>query len=243
MLGAREPTACRREIMGEKTILFLHGFASSVRSTKAQYLDQQLALSAEAVFRAMDFCPTPKDFEYMTTTGMINRLRQYVLDHALERISIIGSSFGGLSAMHYAHRFGGIERMLLLAPVLRWLSGRLNEKELTQWRETGVASVFHFGFGKDLPLRYSFEVDGSGYVEFVPPGIPTLIIHGQRDTSVPVEDSRKYALKHADKVQLIEVDADHDLNSVLPLIWEHVQSFLLNVSSPMGGIGETKGAA
>ncbi len=197
----------------------------------------------DVVFRAIDFCPTPIDFEYMTTTGMINRLRQYVLDHALERVSIIGSSHGGLTAMHYAHRFGGIERMLLLAPVLRWLSGDPTQKELIQWRQTGVANVFHFAFRKDLPLRYDFEADGDGYAEFAPPGIPTLIIHGQRDTSVPIENSRQYALTYPDKVQLIEVDADHDLNGHLPLIWEHVQSFLLDVSSPMGAIGETQGAA
>ncbi len=219
--------------MTERTILFLHGFASSARSTKAQYLDQRLAAFADVVFRAIDFCPTPKDFEYMTTTGMINRLRQYVLDHALERVSFIGSSYGGLIAMHYAHRFGSVERRLLLAPVLRWLSGDPTRKELIQWRETGVAPVFHYAFGKDLPLRYDFEVDGVGYAEFVPPGIPTLIIHGQRDTSVRVEDSRQYRLRYPEKVQLIEVDADHDLNDHLPLIWKHVQSFLLNASSPM----------
>jgi pimeloyl-ACP methyl ester carboxylesterase len=229
--------------MTKRTILFLHGFASSARTTKAQYLDQRLSKFSDVMFRAIDFCPTPKDFEYMTTTGMINRLRQYVHDHALEKVSIIGSSYGGLIAMHYAHRFCGIERMLLLAPVLHRLSGEPNHKELIQWRETGVATVFHFAFGKDLPLRYDFEADGFGYAEFVPPAIPTLIIHGQRDTSVPVEDSRQYALRYPDKVQLIEVDADHDLNSHLPLIWEHVQSFLLDVSSPMWGIGETQGVA
>lgn len=188
---------------------------------------------SDVVFRAIDFNPTPKDFEYMTTTGMINRLRQYLLDHALESVSFIGSSFGGLIATHYAHRFGGIERMLLLAPVLRWLSGDRTNRDLVQWRETGLASVFHFAFGKDLPLRYGLERDGLGYVEFVPPATPTLIIHGQRDASVPVEDSQQYALRYPEKVQLLEVDADHDLNDHLPLVWKHVQSFLLDASSPM----------
>jgi fermentation-respiration switch protein FrsA (DUF1100 family) len=54
-----------------------------------------------------------------------------------------------------------------------------------------------------------------------------LIFHGWSDTTVPTDDSRAYAAKYPDKVQLIEVDADHDLNGYLPLIWEFTQSFLL----------------
>jgi pimeloyl-ACP methyl ester carboxylesterase len=229
--------------MTERTILFLHGFASSSRSTKAQYLGKRLTVLSDVVFRAIDFNPTPRDFEYMTTTGMINRLRQYVLDHALQRFSIIGSSYGGLIAVHYAHRFGAIEKMLLLAPGLRWLSGGLSEQELIQWKEAGRSPVFHLTFGKELPIRYDLQVDGLGYLQPVPPTVPTMIIHGHRDAAVPIGDSRQYALKYPDKVQLIEMNADHDLNSHLPLIWEHVQSFLLDVSSPMQDIGETKGAA
>jgi hypothetical protein len=70
-----------------------------------------------------------------------------------------------------------------------------------------------------------------------------MIIHGHMDAAVPIEDSRQYALKYPDKVQLIEVDADHDLNSHLPLIWKYVQSFLLDAPSPGQGIGGTEGAA
>jgi pimeloyl-ACP methyl ester carboxylesterase len=54
-----------------------------------------------------------------------------------------------------------------------------------------------------------------------------VIIHGQNDTTVPIEHSRDYAASFPDQVQLIEVDADHDLNDHLELIWDYVQSFLL----------------
>jgi len=104
--------------MEQKTVLLLHGFTSSGQSTKAQYFREKLKVFPQVEFHAIDFNPTPTDFEYVTTTGRINRLRQYVLDHALGNISIIGSSYGGLIALHYAHRFGGVEKMLLLAPRL-----------------------------------------------------------------------------------------------------------------------------
>jgi pimeloyl-ACP methyl ester carboxylesterase len=210
-----------------RTILFLHGFASSARTTKAQYLRKKLEPLPQVVFHALDMNPTPIDFEYMTTTGLINRVRQYVLDHDLAPLSIVGSSFGGLVALHYAHRYAGVEKLLLLAPAVRWLSGRLSRQELAQWKAAGTSPVLHYAFHESLPLRYALHADGLNYMEPIPPAVPTLIIHGNRDTSVPTEDSRAFAAEHHDKVQLVEVDADHDLNGHLPLIWRHLQAFLL----------------
>jgi len=213
--------------MGTRMVVYLHGFSSSARSTKALYLRQKLEAFPQVAFHAIDLNPTPTDFSFMTTTGLINRLRQYVLDRELESFSIIGSSYGGLIAVHYAHRFGGVERMLLLAPGLRWLHGGLSEEHLRAVEEAGTLPVFHEGFQAEIPIRYDIEVDGLQFLDPVPPACPMLIFHGWSDTTVPTDDSRAYAAKYPDKVQLIEVDADHDLNGYLPLIWEFTQSFLL----------------
>jgi pimeloyl-ACP methyl ester carboxylesterase len=215
----------------KNTILFLHGFVSSSQSTKAQFLAEQFATMPQVEYRALDFNPTPRDFEYMTTTGQIDRLRQYVLDHDLQRFSIIGSSYGGLIAVHYAQRFGGVEKMLLLAPGLRWLSGGLSDEQLAQWRQAGVVPVFHYAFDKELPLRYDLEVDGQRYLEPISPPAPVTIIHGDADSTVPTDDSRRYAAAYPDLVHLVEVEADHDLNGHLGLIWEYVESFLLNAQT------------
>ncbi len=214
--------------MEQQTVLYLHGFTSSARSRKAEFFREKLQAFPQVEFRAIDFNPTPRDFEYMTTTGLINRLRQYVLDHRLGDVCIIGSSFGGLIALHYAHRFGGVEKMLLLAPALFWLSGGLSEEQLKQWEKAGAAPIFHDAFGKELPVRYDLHLDGLRYLEPVPPAIPTIIIHGRNDNTVPIEHSRNYAARFPDQIQLIEVDADHDLNGHLEFIWEYVQSFLLS---------------
>jgi pimeloyl-ACP methyl ester carboxylesterase len=212
---------------GQKTILYLHGFASSGQSTKAQYFGEKCGALPPVKYHAIDFNPTPKDFEYMTTTGLINRLRQYVLDHQLKTFYIIGDSYGGLVAIHYAYRFGGVERMLLLAPGLRWLSGGLSEDQLQAWEEAGAAPVFHETFQQEILVRDDLQVDGLGYLEPIPPATPMTIIHGKWDTTVPTDDSREYAVEYPDKVQLMEVEADHDLSGHLDLAWRYVQSFLL----------------
>jgi len=212
--------------MKQQTVLYVHGFTSSAQSRKAQFFRDKFQAFPQVRFRAIDFNPTPKDFEYMTTTGLINRLRQHVLDHELGHFSIIGSSYGGLIGLHYAHRFGGVERMLLLAPALFWLSGWLSEEQLEQWKQAGAAPVFHEAFQKEIPIRYDLHLDGLGYLEPVPPAAPITIVHGYRDETVPIRHSREYAAHFPDKVKLIEVDAGHDLNGHLEFIWEHVQSFL-----------------
>ncbi len=213
--------------MEKKTVVLVHGFASSGQSTKARYLKEQFKAFPQVGFHAVDFNPTPKDFEYVTTTGRISRLRQYVLDHDLGNISIIGSSYGGLIALHYAHRFGGVEKMLLLAPGVTWLSGGLSEKELERWKEAGAAPVFHNAFEGEIPIRYDLQVDGLRYLEPIPPAAPITIIHGHNDDIVPIEPIRVYAANFPDSVHLIEVDADHNLNGHLDFIWGYVESFLL----------------
>ena len=213
--------------MSEHTIVFLHGFASSAQSTKALYLRGRFDGQSSVRFCVVNFNPTPADFEYMTTTGQINRLRQYVLDHELGTVDLIGSSYGGLIALHYAHRFGGVDRMLLLAPGLCWLNGGLSQEELAYWKDRSTVPVHHPAFGRDIPIRYDLQRDGLGYLAFIPPPAPALIVHGQNDSTVPLEHSREYATAYPDTVQLIEVNADHDLNGHLELIWSLVQSFLL----------------
>ena len=125
----------------DRTLLYLHGFLSSAQSTKARFLRERFKSLPQVTYHAIDFNPTPRDFETMTTTGQINRLRQYVLDHGLSDMGLVGSSFGGLVAFHYAHRFGGVTRMLLLAPAVVWLSGGLSDQELRQWEKAGAAPV------------------------------------------------------------------------------------------------------
>jgi hypothetical protein len=128
----------------------------------------------------------------------------------------------------YAHRFGGVDKLLLLAPGLRWLSGGLSKEELKQWEQAGAAPIFHPAFEQELLVRYDLQADGLRYLESVPPPARMIIIHGASDKAVPIDDSRKYAAEFAERVRLIEVDADHDLNEYLDLIWEYVESFLLS---------------
>jgi pimeloyl-ACP methyl ester carboxylesterase len=214
--------------MSRITVVHLHGFASSAQSTRAQYLRDKASTVPQLTFDAFDFNPTPRDFEYLTVSGMIDRLRQYVLDRHLGLLSLVGSSLGGLVALHYARRYAGVERILLLAPALSYLGERRPKSDLEKWREAGSTQIHHYGFDREMPLRYGFHEDGMRYRERVPPPTPVTIIHGRRDETVPIEHSRAYAAAYPDRVHLIEVDSVHTLYDQLPFIWEQMRAFLVD---------------
>ena len=213
--------------MSKKNILFLHGFTSSAHSGKAQYLREQCLAMPDVEFTIFDFNPTPKDFEFLTITGMINRVRQFILDTGSDNVRIIASSLGGLIGLQYAARFGGIHTMLLLAPVLFYHPWGTSEKEIAFWKHEGVARVPHHGFQEELPLRYTFHEDGLQYTKQISPGARTTIIHGRQDTTIPIKYSRDYAATHPDTVRLQELDADHRLTGHNDFLWKAMQSFLL----------------
>jgi pimeloyl-ACP methyl ester carboxylesterase len=209
-----------------RDLIFLHGFASSANSTKARYLAGRLAELPGVRFLVPDFNPTPKDFEFLTVTGMVNRLRQYRIDHDVKAGDLIASSLGGLVALHYAHRFGGVGRLLLFAPVLSYGSLVFPEDMLGQWEREGTIEFSHYGFPGKVLLCYDFHLDGLHYAGQIPPPVPVLILHGKDDEVMPIKNSRNYASQYPEMVKLVELDSDHGLLDRMDEIWEHVSSLI-----------------
>ena len=214
--------------MTKEIVLHLHGFASSGHSAKARYLRERLGKIGGVEFLAPDFNPTPRDFEFLTVTGMIDRLRQYILDRDLGNISISASSLGCLIALHYARRFGDVKKLLLLAPVLSYRALPFPQEMFALWEKEANIQVPHFGFKEDLPLRYDFHRDGLYYSEQMPPPVPVRILHGKSDATILIQNSRDYAADYPGQVTLAELDSDHALLDCLDVIGEHAAAFLLS---------------
>ena len=239
-----------RTVVDRRTLVYVHGFLSSAASTKAAFLEERLRGWPAVDFGAIDLNPTPRDFATMTMTGQINRLRQYLLDRGLagsggqgrgaELTGLIGSSLGGWVSLHYAHLFGGVERLLLLAPALVGLTEMVSEEEAERWRVAGAAPIHHPAFGREIPVSYDLHQDSLRYLEPVPAPVPTLIIHGLDDEHVPIHHSREYASTFPDRVRLLEVRAGHDLNEHLEMIWRQVESFLLGAAEAASSAQDTQ---
>ncbi|MCS7227219.1 MAG: alpha/beta fold hydrolase [Gloeomargarita sp. SKYB31] len=203
--------------------IYIHGFGSSPRSGKAQYLQKQLAQVGIPI-AVPDL--NQGDFTHLTLTRQIQRVAEVLTP---EPTVLIGSSFGGLTAVFVAEQHLQVSHLVLLAPAFRmaeyWLQ-RLTPEQLEQWRTQGTIPVYHYGEGKELPLHYGFLPDLQTYDEsHLQRPVPTLIVHGRQDDVVPLAVSEDYARTRA-WVTLVPVDDDHTLHRSLDLIWQQMVTFL-----------------
>ncbi len=82
-------------------------------------------------------------------------------------VVLVGSSLGGFVAVHVAQRRPDrVVRLILLAPAFAFggtNSRSLGDRDLDQWKTTGTTNVFHYGYGRMLPVGYALYADACGY--------------------------------------------------------------------------------
>ena len=208
-------------------IFYLHGFASSARSTKGQYFAARLREHG-VTMHAPDF--NQPSFATLTMTRMLDRLAADLREAEPEPVTAIGSSLGGTLAILAAARFAArIDRLVLLAPAVMFAKEGhhlLPPERVDEWRRRGALPFFHYGAGAEQPLNFAFYEDSLKYDAFHATFTqPSLVFQGLRDTSV---DPRTVELFARDRpnVTLSLLDDDHQLTASLPRIWSDMQLFL-----------------
>jgi pimeloyl-ACP methyl ester carboxylesterase len=225
------------------SIFYLHGFASSAKSTKAAYLGerfQQYGLT----LRCPDF--NQPDFATLTMTRMLDQLDRQMASAgtATRPATLIGSSLGGTLAILAAAAFGArVDRLVLLAPAVVMFAyvgsgfsrigppeggphGLLAPDRIAEWRRLGRLPFFHYADNVERMLDFTFYEDSFRYNPFdaaFPQ--PALIFQGTRDLSVDPRAVEAFA-RARPNVTLSMLDDDHSLTSSLPRIWEGVSAFL-----------------
>lgn len=207
-----------------KTI-YLHGFASGTNSSKANFMRDRFQENHLSLI-IPDL--NQEDFSHLTLTRQIHQVATY-FDDVNTPITIIGSSFGGLTAAWLAQKYPQIQRLILLAPAFGFLSlwyKRLPAATLQQWQKSGYMNIYHYGFRENRPIHYSLLSDLEQYPEtHLQRPIATLIMHGCKDEVVPIQHSRNYQQVRP-WVELVEFNSDHSLTDVLPEICTNIQKFM-----------------
>src|SRR6185312_8327485 len=126
-------------------VVYLHGFASSPHSSKAQFFRRKFA--ARSVPMEIPILDEGR-FEELTISGQLAVIERAVGD---QRALLIGSSLGGYLAALYASRHPArIEKVVLLAPAFqfprRWRE-RYSEQDWKRWQNEGSTPIFHYGDG------------------------------------------------------------------------------------------------
>ena len=206
-------------------VVYLHGFASSPHSTKGTFLTRKFGEQGMTV-HTPDF--NEPDFSTLTVTRMVQQV-----DRILDRlppgpVALIGSSLGGFVAVQVALR-RAIDRLVLLAPALDFSGKRLQslgDRGLKEWETSGQLNVFHYGYGRMLPVHYSLYSDACGYdCVDAKLSMPILIFQGRHDTAVSPEMVEQWASSRPN-VELHMLDDDHQLSASLEYIWNVVSRWL-----------------
>ncbi|MGB3516313.1 MAG: YqiA/YcfP family alpha/beta fold hydrolase [Elainellaceae cyanobacterium] len=206
------------------SMIYLHGFASSPASAKAQYLGDRLR-EAGITVAIPDL--NQDDFSHLNLTRQLQQVQE-ILATAASPVTLIGSSFGGLTAAWLAEQAPTVDRLVLLAPAFQFLDHwlpRLGADQVAHWQSTGYLQVYHYTAQAHLPLHYGFITDAQTYDQrHLKRSLPTLILHGRSDEVIPLSASRTYA---GDRpwVSLVELDDDHSLGKVQPQLWQAIQEF------------------
>ncbi len=192
-------------------ILYLHGFASSPGSKKAVAIVEPLRAQGYAMH-----VPDQNEGDFQGLT--ISRAVALAKRHMFDRTLIIGSSFGGYVASLLAAKDERVKGLVLMAPAFDFASTlrRNGEKELARWRREGSVEVDHFATGEPAQIGYELFADAERQPPFPPIRVPTYILHGERDDTVPCERSRRVAGANPDSVELDVVDDEHGLVDSAP---------------------------
>lgn len=220
----------------ERGFVYLHGFASHPTSAKAVFFSSKLRERGYEV-RVPDL--NSPSFETITLSAILNESRNALDTLPAGPVTLIGSSFGGLAALHLAARMlhearptdaqRPLSSLVLLSPALDFCRCALpnaDREPPEAWEQTGKRTFQHSRDGAAYQVEYGLIDDVKRYDSYsIDLPMRMLIIHGEHDRTVPADQSIRYAAGRPN-VELRLVNSDHSLSAVLDECWSAIVQFL-----------------
>ena len=216
----------------EKPIIILcHGFSTSKDGRTYVRLEEILNKNRVSTFRFDFFGHGESDgkFEETTTSEAVDDIHnviKFLKDSGYKKTGLVGSSFGGMASMIEAGKTNDLYVLAMKSPVSDYLGmflARDIEIDIKDWKEKGFIDVTGVN-GESRKLNYSFYEDAekiNGYEAAKKIKIPTLIVHGNEDETVPIEQSKRTAsLIENCRLEIIE-GGDHTYSKA-----EHFENML-----------------
>jgi pimeloyl-ACP methyl ester carboxylesterase len=208
-------------------VVYLHGFASSPASGKAERFRREL----EALGIGYS-CPDLNlpAFETLTTTRMLAQVRDVVAAIPEGPVALVGPSLGAFVAVHAADQdtSGKIDRLVLLAPALDFGGNRLRQlgpHGIDEWKQSGSLTVFHYADGHERQIGYELYADAARYDAFtLETRLPTLVFQGDHDESVDPVMAQRWA-EGRSLVDLRMLNDGHQLSDSVDTIWAATEVF------------------
>lgn len=200
-------------------VILCHGFSSTKDNSTNLRLEEILRKNKISSFRFDFYGHGESDgkFENITISEAVDDVLKsisYLKKRKYKKIALMGGSFGGIASIMAASKTKGLAFLVLKCPVSNYKEKRLLEMskfELETWKKKGW-TYYESGRHGKLRLNYTFFQDfdkNNGYLAAKKIKAPTLIVHGDKDESVPIEQSKKTSrlIKNC-KLEIIK-GADH----------------------------------
>jgi dipeptidyl aminopeptidase/acylaminoacyl peptidase len=193
------PTNDQRKLI----VILCHGFSTSKDGRTYVRLEEILNDREISTFR-FDFYAhgeSEGNFEEITTSEAVDDVLnaiEFLKKSGYGQIGLVGSSFGGLASILTASQSDDLCLLALKSPVSDYKSmahTRHSEQEINDWKTKGYIDLDSVNEERRR-LNYSFYEDAEkvdAYEEARKIKIPTLIVHGDEDETVPIEQSIKTA--------------------------------------------------
>jgi len=216
-----------------------HGFLSSKESRTNTALEKKLSKTGLSIlmFDFFGHGESEGDFAELTISESVDDVLSaiaFLKQSGYTRIGLVGSSFGGMASLLAAPKTTDLVFLALKSPVVHYpsmMKSLYGEQLLEEWRQKGFADV-EGPDGQKHKLKYAFYEDSAandGYKVCERISIPTLIVHGDQDETVPVSQSQKASVLIKDcRLETLE-GADHrytkprDFEKMLDLISEFIR--------------------
>lgn len=199
-------------------VILCHGMESNKESEKLVALGRALAQKGVLALRFDFACAGESSgkFEEITYSGEVEDLRaafSLMLRYPVQRVAILGSSMGGTVALLFAAEEPRVTNLVTIAAPLhlkKITDNLLTREEVWNWRRSGFF-VYH---GRRINISLLNDMEKLNVPEAAKKIFcPVLIIHGDADETVPVEEAYElYSHLRGPKRIRIFKGADHRLS-------------------------------
>ncbi len=200
---------------GSLGVILCHGMVSSKESLKLVHLGESLGRAGYTALR-FDFTGAGEstgEFGSITCTRQVEDLKAahvLLMQRGVARVAILGSSMGGTTALVYAGAAEGVAALVTLAVPFNpreLLERDFPPEAVAAWRARGFIEFDGHRLTTDF-LEEALTLVVAAAVARIT--CPVLVIHGDADPTVPVEQARQlHAALHGEKRLCILPGADH----------------------------------
>jgi uncharacterized protein len=202
-------------------VILCHGMESNKESGKLVFLSQALGQRGMLTLR-FDFACVGESsgkFEDITYSGEMEDLKaafSFIRARHAGKIAILGSSMGGTVALLFAAQNADVSTVVTVAAPVhpeRFTSRLLTPEQIQQWRER--RHTFYHGQRINVSLLHDLEqINVPEAVKRI--SCPVLILHGDMDDVVPVEEAHElHEYITGEKTLSILNGADHRFSDML----------------------------